>query len=77
MQHWHVYSKWNEKLFSEMCLSYEAGRLEKDPVEGWYGGEMWFYDNYIMYVPTAAADVVSVLEITREDAAFVVLYTCF
>ena len=48
MQHWHVYSKWNEKLFSEMCLSFEAGRLEKDPVLGWYKGEMWFYDNYIM-----------------------------
>jgi hypothetical protein len=48
MQHWHVYQKWNEKLFSEMCLSYEAGRLEKDPGLGWYGGEMWFYDNYII-----------------------------
>ena len=76
MQHWHVYSKWNEKLFSEMCLSYEAGRLEKDPVEGWYKGEMWFYDNYIMYVLTAASSVISILEITRADVAFVVVYTC-
>ena len=36
MQHWHVYTKWNEKLFQECMEAYQAGRAEKDPVEGWY-----------------------------------------
>lgn len=48
MQHWKVYKKWNERLFQEMYAAYEAGRAEKDPSEGWYGGELWFFDNYII-----------------------------
>ena len=37
-QHWHVYRKWNERLFQEMTRAYEAGRMEKDPAETWYKG---------------------------------------
>jgi hypothetical protein len=48
MQHWHVYSKWNERLFQEMYLAYENGRGAKDPSEGWYKGELWFFDNYVI-----------------------------
>jgi hypothetical protein len=48
MQHWHVYQKWNEKLFHEMYSAYQAGRAPKDPSEGWYEGELWFYDNYVI-----------------------------
>ena len=48
MQHWHVYTKWNERLFHEMYLAYMNGRAEKDPSIGWYKGELWFYDNYII-----------------------------
>jgi hypothetical protein len=49
MQHWHVYQKWNEKLFCEMCEAYESGRgPEKDPTLTWYKGELWFFDNYIL-----------------------------
>lgn len=48
MQHWHIYSKWNEKLFCEMYTAYLAGRAATDPSEGWYGGEIWFFDNYII-----------------------------
>ena len=49
MQHWHVYQKWNERLFEEMYLAYKAGRGGvKDPSEGWYKGELWFYDNYVI-----------------------------
>jgi hypothetical protein len=48
MQHWQIYSKWNERLFSEMYVAYKAGRSEKDPSEGWYGGELWFFDNYVI-----------------------------
>ena len=37
MQHWHVYQKWNERLFCEMCKAYESGRgPDKDPALGWY-----------------------------------------
>ena len=48
MQHWHVYTKWNERLFQEMYLAYEMGRSPKDPSEGWYKGELWFFDNYVI-----------------------------
>jgi hypothetical protein len=48
MQHWHVYTTWNEKLFQEMFLAYQNGRADKDPSEGWYEGELWFFDNYVI-----------------------------
>ena len=48
MQHWHVYTKWNERLFEEMYQAYATGRAEKDPSVGWYKGELWFFDNYII-----------------------------
>lgn len=49
MQHWHVYQKWNEKLFGEMCEGYESGRgTDKDPALTWYKGELWFFDNYVI-----------------------------
>uniref|UniRef100_A0A7R9WW54 Guanylate cyclase domain-containing protein n=1 Tax=Craspedostauros australis TaxID=1486917 RepID=A0A7R9WW54_9STRA len=48
MQHWHVYTKWNERLFQEMYRAYESGRSAKDPSEGWYNGELWFFDNYVI-----------------------------
>jgi hypothetical protein len=48
MQHWHIYCKWNEKLFCEMYTAYLCGHAEKDPSLEWYGGEIWFFDNYII-----------------------------
>jgi hypothetical protein len=48
MQHWHVYCKWNAKLFEEMYAAYRAGRSLKDPTEFWYQGEIGFFDNYII-----------------------------
>jgi 3'5'-cyclic nucleotide phosphodiesterase len=48
MQHWHVYQKWNQRLFSEMYTAYLAGRAVTDPSNGWYEGELWFFDNYII-----------------------------
>ena len=48
MQHWHVYLKWNERLFCEVYKSYLAGRIEQDPSEGWYKGEIGFFDFYII-----------------------------
>jgi hypothetical protein len=48
MQHWNVYKKWNERLFQEMFSAYDNDRGGKDPSEGWYKGELWFFDNYII-----------------------------
>jgi len=52
MQHWHVYQRWNKCLFNEMYTAYKNGRAEKDPALGWYEGELWFFDNYIIPLAT-------------------------
>jgi hypothetical protein len=48
MQHWHIYTKWNERLYHEMFSAYCQGRSDKNPTEGWYNGELWFFDNYVI-----------------------------
>jgi 3'5'-cyclic nucleotide phosphodiesterase len=48
MQHFTVYKKWNMKLLAEMYTAYKNGRMAKDPTEGWYEGELWFFDKYII-----------------------------
>jgi hypothetical protein len=37
-QHWHIFRKWNERLFREMYSAYQEGRAEKNPAEFWYEG---------------------------------------
>lgn len=48
MQHWHVYRKWNERLFAEMQKAFVEGRIEAAPAEKWYEGEIGFFDFYII-----------------------------
>eukprot|EP00934_Nitzschia_sp_Nitz4_P004638 Nitzschia sp. Nitz4//scaffold197_size40390//30718//39231//NITZ4_007521-RA/size40390-augustus-gene-0.11-mRNA-1//1//CDS//3329540496//4628//frame0 len=48
MQHWHIYQKWNERLFNEMYSAFECGRSDKNPADSWYKGELWFFDNYVI-----------------------------
>ena len=49
MQHWHVYQKFNKRLFYEMYKSFKEGRNgDKDPATTWYNGELWFFDNYVL-----------------------------
>ena len=48
MQHWHIYRKWNERLFNEMTAAYENGRVDNDPANTWYNGELGFFDNYVI-----------------------------
>jgi hypothetical protein len=48
MQHWHVFRKWNQRLFEEMYAAYCAGRAAKDPSEFWYEGEIGFFDFYVI-----------------------------
>ena len=48
MQHWHIYKKWNEKLFIEMYEAFVSGRTDKDPASFWYQGELGFFDHYVI-----------------------------
>uniref|UniRef100_A0A7S3L1M8 Phosphodiesterase n=1 Tax=Amphora coffeiformis TaxID=265554 RepID=A0A7S3L1M8_9STRA len=48
MQHWHVYQKWNRRLFDELYTAYKAGRMGVDPATFWYNGEIKFFDTYVI-----------------------------
>eukprot|EP00980_Cylindrotheca_fusiformis_P002014 scaffold444_cov109-Cylindrotheca_fusiformis.AAC.11 len=48
MQAWEIYRHWNECLFHEMYDAFLEGRAEKDPSDGWYQGELWFFDNWVV-----------------------------
>jgi class 3 adenylate cyclase len=48
MQHWHIYRKWNIRLFAELYRAYVEGRSDTDPSENWYKGEIGFFDFYII-----------------------------
>jgi len=48
MQHWHIYRKWNKRLFFELMKAFKAGRMASDPSTFWYKGELGFFDNYII-----------------------------
>lgn len=48
MQHWHIYQKWNERLFEELYKAYKQGRSETDPSANWYKGEIGFLDFYVI-----------------------------
>jgi hypothetical protein len=48
MQHWHVFRKWNERLFQEMFTAFKQGRADVNPAEFWYKGELGFFDFYII-----------------------------
>ena len=51
MQHWQTYLKFNRRLFQERYLAYVKGISNTCPSQGWYQGELWFFDNYV--IPTA------------------------
>lgn len=48
MQHWHIYRKWNERLFEELHRAYQQGRADADPATFWAKGEIGFFDFYII-----------------------------
>uniref|UniRef100_A0A7S2YCQ1 PDEase domain-containing protein n=1 Tax=Entomoneis paludosa TaxID=265537 RepID=A0A7S2YCQ1_9STRA len=56
MQHWHIYRKWNERLFCEMYEAFTSGRSETNPADGWYDGELGFFDFYIIPLAKKLAD---------------------
>ena len=48
MQHWHIYRRWNERLFYEMHEAYRTDRVDVDPSLNWYLGEIGFFDYYLI-----------------------------
>jgi hypothetical protein len=56
MQHWHIYRKWNERLFKEMHKAYMDGRADRDPADFWYQGEIGFFDFYIVPLAKKLSD---------------------
>ena len=48
MQHWHVFCKWNQRLFEELYSVFLAGRSAHDPSEGWFERQLSFFDNYVI-----------------------------
>jgi UDP-N-acetylenolpyruvoylglucosamine reductase len=48
MQHWHIYRRWNRQLLEEMYAAHRAGRMDADPTDFWYKGELSFFDNYVI-----------------------------
>lgn len=48
MQHWHVFCKWNKRLFEEMYKAYLDGRRKDDPSKDWYENEISFFDFYVI-----------------------------
>jgi class 3 adenylate cyclase len=48
MQHWHVYQKWNQRLFEERYVAFIDGKDGEDPSINWYQGELSFFDNYVI-----------------------------
>jgi class 3 adenylate cyclase len=56
MQHWHIYRKWNERLFMEMYRAYRKGRAVKNPADFWYDGELGFFNFYIIPLAKKLSD---------------------
>ena len=46
-RHWHVYRRWNERLFREHWAAFKQGRVP-DPSIAWYDGEIAFFDYYVI-----------------------------
>ncbi|CAJ1947125.1 unnamed protein product [Cylindrotheca closterium] len=66
MQDWELYREWNEHLFLEMYQAFLDGRSQTDPSSGWYGGELWFFDNWVVPLATNLK-ACGVLDIVSEQ----------
>jgi len=56
MQHWHIYRKWNKDFFLECSAAYMDGRVDNDPAEGWYKGEIGFFDFVVIPLAKRLSD---------------------
>lgn len=57
MQHWHVYSKWNERNFEEAAKAYKEGRIPTDPAKEWYKTELKKFDDFIIPLTMQMKDI--------------------
>jgi hypothetical protein len=48
MQHWHTFLRWNKRLYFELFKAFRNNHLEKDPTDGWYEGQIAFFDRYVI-----------------------------
>jgi hypothetical protein len=48
MQHWHIFLKWNTRLYNELYRSFKLGYTADDPTDGWYEDQIGFFDNYVI-----------------------------
>jgi len=48
MQHWETFKKWNKRLYKELSKGFREDRGAVDPRDGWYKGEIGFFDFYII-----------------------------
>jgi hypothetical protein len=44
LKQWHIYCKWNERLYREQLLAFLTGRTDQDPTINWYESELRFFD---------------------------------
>jgi class 3 adenylate cyclase len=48
MQHWHIYQKWNRRLFNEQYTAFIEGKETENPSLSWFQGELDFFDHYVI-----------------------------
>jgi 3'5'-cyclic nucleotide phosphodiesterase len=48
MQRWTIYQKWSQRLFCELYEAYRSGQSDDNPADGWYLGELCFFDEYVL-----------------------------
>lgn len=45
---WHIYCKWNERLYKELLSAFLSGRTDSDPSQNWFEGELRFFDFHVI-----------------------------
>jgi hypothetical protein len=66
MQHWHMYRKWNDRLFVEMKKAYDNRRAVADPTDYWYLSEIDFFDSTVIPLATKLRDC-GILGVAGEE----------
>lgn len=56
-QNWHLYQKWNERLFTQVYTAFKKGRLMQDPSIFWYKSELLFFDEHVVQVCKEIAEI--------------------
>jgi len=57
IQHWHIYSQWNERFFMECHKAYKESSAVNDPSEFWYEGELGSLTSTTFRWPESSSNV--------------------